>query len=179
MNKDFREWLKREIEMYGRHTLDEYNVDTHIVQIDILEKYDELHKPVVIPRYVAEWIDDMKPRVSLKVAFGSINRKKIFDEEDKIVLWMEENNSETFARAWLDGYEVEEEPLCYALVKGHELVGTGNTYWAYDKYNNDVFISNLHSSHDNFLTEMNKSEWNELGINDSNADFVKLEEVEE
>ena len=73
-------------------------------------------------------------------------------------------------------YEVE-EPLYYALIKGHELIDTARVYWDYDKYDESVFISELYSLPDNFLTEMSKSEWNKLGINDSNADFVKVGEV--
>ena len=74
------------------------------------------------------------------------------------------------------GYRVE-EPLYYALIKGHELVDTARVYWDYDKYDDSVFISELYSLPDNFLTEMSKSEWNKLGINDSNEDFIKMKEV--
>ena len=72
------------------------------------------------------------------------------------------------------GYRIE-KPLYCALIKGHELIDTGRVYWDYDKSDNSVFIGELYSLPDNFLTEMSKSEWNELGINDSNADFVKVE----
>ena len=72
------------------------------------------------------------------------------------------------------GYRVE-TPLYCALIKGHELTDTGRVYWDYDKSDNSVFISELYSLPDNFLTEMSKSEWNKLGINDSNADFVKVD----
>ena len=71
---------------------------------------------------------------------------------------------------------VEKEPLYHALIKGHELVDGGKVYWIHDKNNDDMFISLLHSSYDSFLTEMSESEWNELGINDSNADFVRVDE---
>ena len=73
------------------------------------------------------------------------------------------------------GYEVE-EPLYHALIKGHEVSNSCDIYWNYDKYDDDVFVSRLYPTHDNFLTEMSKSEWNGLGINDSNADFVKVDE---
>ena len=83
---------------------------------------------------------------------------------------------------WISGFIedlknlVEKEPLYCALIKGHELIDTGRVYWDYDKSDNSVFISELYSLPDNFITEMSKSEWNELGINDSNADFVKVDE---
>ena len=72
------------------------------------------------------------------------------------------------------GYRIE-KPLYCALIKGHELIDTGRVYWDYDKSDNSVFISELYSLPDSFLTEMSKSEWNELGINDSNADFVEVD----
>ena len=69
-----------------------------------------------------------------------------------------------------------ETPLYCALIKGHELTDSGRVYWDYDKSDNSVFISELYSLPDNFLTEMSKSEWNKLGINDSNADFIRVDE---
>lgn len=74
------------------------------------------------------------------------------------------------------GYRVE-APLYYALAKGHELTDGDKVYWVHDKNNDDMFIGILHSPSVYFLSEMSKSEWNELGINDSNADFVKVREV--
>ena len=76
-------------------------------------------------------------------------------------------------------YEVEEEPKYHALIKGHELVHDYDVYWNYDKYDRDVFVSRLHPPHDNFTTEMSKREWIKIGINDSNADFVEVEEMAE
>ena len=70
-------------------------------------------------------------------------------------------------------YEVEEEPLYYALVKGHELIDDDFKYFNLDVLNNVLFVGSRR------FTEKSKSEWNEIGINDSNADFVKAEEVEE
>ena len=74
-------------------------------------------------------------------------------------------------------YKVE-EPLYYALIKGHDVSGDYYVYWNCDKFNNDVIVSRLHPPHDDFSTELSKSEWNELGINDSNAEFVRVEENE-
>ena len=76
-----------------------------------------------------------------------------------------------------------ETPLYCALIKGHELmVDKGDwtfKYWKSDTSNGRVFPSHRLINHDDFLTEMSKEDWNELGINDSNADFVKVEEMEE
>ena len=72
-------------------------------------------------------------------------------------------------------YKVEHKPLYHALIKGHDVSNSDDIYWNYDKYDNDVFVSRLYPSHGNFLTEMSKLEWVKLGINDSNADFVKVD----
>ena len=77
------------------------------------------------------------------------------------------------------GYEVEEEPLYYALIKGHELITDKGVstckYWNFNTYNSDVFPNNRLSKHGIYLTKMSKEDWNELGINDSNADFVEAD----
>ena len=79
-------------------------------------------------------------------------------------------------------YEVE-EPLYHALIKGHELmVDQGDwtsKYWKCDTSNGHVFPNHRLINHDDYLIEMSKAEWNKLGINDSNADFIKVEEMEE
>ena len=77
-------------------------------------------------------------------------------------------------------YEVEEEPLYHALIKGHELVAYEDAwacnYWNLSVLDGRVFPSDKSSKDGLFSTKMTKSKWNEVGINDSNADFVRVEE---
>lgn len=62
---------------------------------------------VVIPQYVADYIE-FKKKYDFHV-YGAM--RVIEDHYDKRVQeWFYEGNIETFARAWLDGYEVEKEP---------------------------------------------------------------------
>ena len=69
--------------------------------------------------------------------------------------------------------------LYYALIKGHELIpGDTRRYWNLDTNNNEIFLSDRDTVYGWKLTQMSKSEWNKLGINDSNADFVRVEENE-
>ena len=128
----------------------------------------------VIPKYVAEYLEYAKKHGSLikvmelaSISGGGITMKKEYD-------WISEN-SETFARAWLDGYKVEEEPLYHALIKGHELVDSYDIYWNVDRSDCSVFVSSLHPFHDNIITEMSKEAWNELGINETNADLIEVD----
>lgn len=80
----------------------------------------------------------------------------------------------------LDGHEVKEEPVYYALVKGHELVTDEGDiackYWNLRLPTGDVLPSNRYSRQGEFVVKMSKAEWNKLGINDSNADFVEVAE---
>lgn len=78
-------------------------------------------------------------------------------------------------------YKVEEPKYC-ALIKGHELIKDESDwipkYWNYDTTRGDTFPSNNKLlGNSRYFTKMSKSEWNEIGINEDNADFVKVEEV--
>lgn len=80
-------------------------------------------------------------------------------------------------------YKVEEPKYC-ALIKGHELIKDESDwtpkYWNYDTTRGDTFPSNNKLlGNSRYFTKMSKSEWNEIGINEDNADFVKVEEMEE
>lgn len=79
----------------------------------------------MIPKFVAKWIEEVKPDNSLRVAFEYIAQRKRDNYDDELAFWVEEGNSETFARAWLDGYEVEEEQKYYVLDKEGNLLIRG------------------------------------------------------
>lgn len=80
------------------------------------------------------------------------------------------------------GYEIE-GPLYYALAKGHELIkGKGGwepKYWNLNTTDGSIFIGDQATIDDKYLIKMSKEEWNKLGINDSNADFIEIGEVTE
>ncbi|EGP5301155.1 DUF1642 domain-containing protein [Enterococcus faecium] len=74
----------------------------------VFGKTGEHQKPVV-PKFVAEWIEYAKKKGdSLAISFKPWNLYGV--EYSKVDRWIEDNQ-ETFARAWIDGYEVEKEPL--------------------------------------------------------------------
>ena len=79
--------------------------------LDQLKKMDELQK-VTIPQFVADWIEQRKDEGwKLSQMFLQANL------EEKYGRWIVDNQ-ETFARAWLDGYTVEEEKRYYVRLKG-------------------------------------------------------------
>ena len=122
------------------------NDHTEMVHIDdiveTINKIDETQK-VVVPKFVAEWIDEIKEGgYSLYTAFDLVDGNiRTFD-------WLFngcKTNQDTFARAWLDGYTVEQEKLYTVEIpnpninartvlqktkKGLVLVTVGNTGWA-------------------------------------------------
>ena len=72
--------------------------------LELVKQLDELGK-VQIPQFVADWIKHSK--TIGRSLFGAMS---IFEENTEIKKWMQwADNQETFARAWLDGYEVEEK----------------------------------------------------------------------
>ncbi|NQP65383.1 DUF1642 domain-containing protein [Streptococcus suis] len=71
------------------------------------ELINQIHEPqkVVVPKFVAEWIEELKKsRSNLAWVW------EVYPNEPKIKNWLE-SNTEKFMRAWLDGYEIEQEKL--------------------------------------------------------------------
>ena len=94
------------------------------VKIDFMIKLvSELDEPqkVVVPQFVADWIEECKNSLifNLKSAMN-INTILHYSEDcHKMIDWIKvDSNQETLARAWLDGYEVEEEKRYLVKVKG-------------------------------------------------------------
>ncbi|EAD2481799.1 DUF1642 domain-containing protein [Listeria monocytogenes] len=103
------------------------------------EKEAEL---VVVPKFVADWISHCKQeRYDLS---WSIN----YDDSDMpydIFEWLNPtaDNQELFARAWMDGYEVEKEPLYYVQLITNSLgylnVRNDGRRSLSDSVQNDIF----------------------------------------
>ena len=104
----------------------------------------------------------------------------------KTMNWMaidsdEKEKQDLFARAWLDGYTVEEEQKYFAKIKGHENIVSDDKYWNYCITDESLDIGD-NKVHTDVLAEYmlsaTKDEWEYLGINDDNSDFVRVEELE-
>ena len=72
-----------------------------------LEQLNELDtKKVTVPQFVADWIEECKNDDFH--LFGAMEEMSL--HQKKLDYWFrEDDNMELFARAWLDGYEVEKE----------------------------------------------------------------------
>lgn len=89
----------------------------------------EKSNKVVIPQFVAKWLEDCKEK---KQSLYSA-----LQDCDSVNNWLDiEGNEELFARAWLDGYDVEQEKRYEVKLKntGDYLVKTNND--DYHFYNN-------------------------------------------
>ncbi|RXF36682.1 DUF1642 domain-containing protein [Enterococcus faecalis] len=81
-----------------------YDSLSHVILLDEPKK-------VVIPKFVAEWIGYATLKGDSLIA--SFKPWDLYGAEyGKVNSWIKDNE-ETYARAWLDGYEVEEDPLYY------------------------------------------------------------------
>lgn len=85
--------------------------------ISLAKQLDE-PKKVVVPKFVAEWIELCKRNATLSECLnGSYS---ITDKHSEIISVAEDwittdDNEELLARAWLNGYEVEQEPSIHEL----------------------------------------------------------------
>ena len=88
-------------------------IDKHLV-LGLVRQLDEPEK-VTIPQFVAQYIEWTKGDYHLLGAMGAImtsRRKNLYE-------WFyDDDNMELFARAWLDGYEVEKEKRYLVKFKG-------------------------------------------------------------
>lgn len=86
--------------------------------IENLQQLDE-PQPVKVKQFVADWIEVCKEHLttSLYTAMNPDFMKENNQSFD-FILWIKKtSNQETFARAWLDGYEVEKEKKYFVKIK--------------------------------------------------------------
>lgn len=80
---------------------------------EALETHHEPQK-VVVPKYVADWIEESKQSCKNVVEFFKYKYKNI-----EMIKWIEsEKRYDLIARAWLDGYEIEKEKRYFVKAKG-------------------------------------------------------------
>lgn len=92
----------------------------------IVRKLDEPEKPIV-PEYIQTWIQGAK--YNGYDLYETMNNWDVPNETD---YWIQEN-PETFARAWLYGYEVEKEKLYTVEIPNPNGSGYSKTYLCKNK----------------------------------------------
>lgn len=102
----------------------------HLTTLELIKLLDESQK-VVVPQFVADWIANVK-RNGFKFRNSSRFHEEIVSSDDvyrvmyyilkesiageAIRIWVNANR-DTFARAWLDGYEVDKEKRYWVKLK--------------------------------------------------------------
>lgn len=84
--------------------------------------YDSFFETPVVPKYVADWIKKCKMFKSFAVSLSFALHPSVWEANSlsgECIEWlMDAENQETYARAWLDGYEIEKEARYTVRVKG-------------------------------------------------------------
>lgn len=113
--------------------------------LDIISQIGELQKTVV-PQFVAEWIEYCKSnKLTLLGAFDPVSEHGIglantfTGEKWKGIDWAK-RNQETFARAWLDGYEVEKEKLYTVEIPNPNKIGNERNVLMKNGFNQIVML---------------------------------------
>lgn len=164
MNK--QEVLKR-IEAQKETILEMTGWAVYVYMEELIKSIDE-PKKVVVPQFVADWIETAKTVYSLSggMTFGGTELNKWLAIDD---------NQETFARAWLDGYEVEKEKRYYVRLKN---VDENYNYLNYIKSFNAWALTEIKKDK-KFRSQHTRQELEEGGFGEVfDSPLFEIEEVE-
>ena len=145
--------------------------------IDKIKQLDEPQK-VKIPQCVADWIEKCKTFKHFVVSLSFALQPIVWEENnlsDKCIDWlMDANNQNTFARAWLDGYEVEEEKRYRVKMKN---MSEENTYLTF-RFGRTWMLSNFEECEE-FRLHHTRKQLEEAGFGwVFDCPGVQIEEVE-
>lgn len=143
-----------------------------LTALELIKLLDEPQK-VTVPQFVADWIEECKNDDFH--LFGAMEGISL--NQKKLDYWFrEDDNMELFARAWLDGYEVEEEKRYYVRFKGMES-GDFN-YLNFIKFQHAWVLSSIKLDK-KFRTEHTKKQLEEAGFGwVFDCEGIEIEEVE-
>lgn len=142
----------------------------------ILKSIEQLDEPkkATVPQFVADWIEECKNDDFH--LFGAM--EGISSNQKKLDYWFrEDDNMELFARAWLDGYEVEKEKQYYVRFKGME--SDDFNYLNFIKFQQAWVLSSIKLDK-KFRTEHTRKQLEEAGFGwVFDCEGIELEEVTE
>ena len=95
-------------ELIGKYEYLNHNYFRRVDTSEVLRDLKQLDEPekVKVPQFVSDWIEECKNDDFH--LFGAMEAISL--NQKKLDYWFrEDDNMELFARAWLDGYEVEKE----------------------------------------------------------------------
>ncbi|MEB3520615.1 DUF1642 domain-containing protein [Streptococcus sp. S2(2023)] len=138
--------------------------------INLIDQFDEPQK-VQVPQIVADYIKYTKDADwDLQEAMDDV----AYEDNKDLRKWFN-NNIETFARAWLDGYEIEKEKRYYVRFKWIE---ESYSYLTLIKHLNAWTLSSIKLDK-KFRTEHTKKQLEEAGFGwVFDCPGIEIEEVE-
>ena len=139
--------------------------------MQIVNQIDEPQKPVV-PQFVADWIEYVR-------GWNKGLLYALANSSDEVLAWLcvdKLKRQDLFARAWLDGYTVEEEKRYLVKMKG---LCIDNTYLKQQLMDHSWYFGCLSNS-DNFSTYHTRKQLEEAGFGwVFDCEGVEVEEVRE
>lgn len=132
----------------------------------------QIHEPqnVVVPNLIGKWLNACKTScLGGQLSAALQGPGESFNDSEAINIWLEyPENQETFARAWLDGYEVESDQLYTVEIPDPNRPDTVTFLY---KENGKVFLGS-----DIFLDEVPNYKWkkepeNQLTESEIKQDF--------
>ena len=140
--------------------------------LEDLKQLDEPQKPVV-PRFVADVIEgarEKSPELEDALHYTWGNGSKEFTEWYK-----KKSNRDRFARAWLDGYDIEEEKRYLVKMKGVYF----NNALIFDKIKKVWFFSSIYET-DHQIEHHTRKQLEEAGFGEVfNSPLFEVKEVTE
>nr|DAT03301.1 MAG TPA: Protein of unknown function (DUF1642) [Caudoviricetes sp.] len=119
---------------------------------------------VAIPKFVADWIRKCKTFKSFFVSLSFALQPSVWEANGlshECIEWLADaENQETFARAWLDGYEAEEEKRYKVRMK---YIENNMKYIVFGKYSESWFLESENES-SNIRTNHTRKELEEAGF---------------
>ena len=135
------------IEKYKKYEDGLFDIGAKVACQNFLKDLEQLDKPekVTIPQFVADWIEECKLKKDLSL--GGAIQLPCPEIYEWLIDW---KNQELFARAWLDGYEADEEPKYTVKVKGISennflIHDKENECWLFEDNNNENSICTHHA----------------------------------
>ncbi|HFS6146192.1 TPA: DUF1642 domain-containing protein [Streptococcus pneumoniae] len=159
-----------------------YGEKFYVALDDILDLVKQLDEPgkVTVPQFVADWIKKYDLREE------TLGKQSVFDVFDNlendskngyykdVKRWIDDNR-DLFARAWLDGYEVEKEKRYLVKMKG---IDTNFNFLNRHKNENYWIFSNK-DENTLYQTHHTRKELEEAGFGEVfNSPLFEVEEVE-
>lgn len=129
------------------YILNDYQRGKETGLTDALELVEELDEPekAVIPQSVADWLEVCKENLAIGLFVAMTpDALEVNNQSAETIYWLKSaRNQETFAKAWLYGYEVEKEKLYTVEIPNPH--GLGHTVLVKDMYGN-IFITYVMNS---------------------------------